>query len=98
MQYAAYGMKATVNMVEGTLHYAIVALKISDINQRLFMTRFATAYAQQLYLLAEAGIHQAKKDNAQYWYVDGSFPEEYPNLWSDKRIASLNKLIHELHG
>lgn len=60
------------------------------------MVSFATGYAQQLYLLAEEGIHQAKKDNAQYWYVDGSFPEEYPNLWTEERIAGLNKLIDTL--
>jgi len=60
------------------------------------MTHFATAYAQQLYLLAEEGAVQAHKDNAQYWYVDGSFPEEYLENWSDERIANLNKLINDL--
>lgn len=62
------------------------------------MKQFATAYAQQLYLLAEEGIRQAKKDNANYWYVDGSFPEEYPELWTEKRIIGLNHLIDELLG
>lgn len=60
------------------------------------MNQFATAYAQQLYLFAEEGIQQAKKDGADYWYIDGSFPEEYPQLWSDQRIHELNELIHEL--
>ena len=60
------------------------------------MTEFVTAYAQQLYLLAEEGAVQAKKDGATYWYIDGSFPEEYPEHWPDERITALNKLTQEL--
>src|SRR5579872_7157044 len=52
-------------------------------------------YAQQLYYLAEEGIQQAYKDGAQYWYVDGSFPEEYPDQWTKERIDSLVKKINE---
>lgn len=58
------------------------------------ITKFITAYAQQHYFLAEQGIMQAKKDEANYWYIDGSLPEEYPENWSDQRITSLVKQIH----
>jgi sugar phosphate isomerase/epimerase len=60
------------------------------------MAKFVTEYGQQLYLSAEDGAIQANKDGATYWYIDGSFPEEYPEHWSDERIAALNKQVTEL--
>lgn len=56
---------------------------------------FIQAYAQQHYLLAEQGLLQAKEDGANYWYIDGSLPEEYPDQWSDARIAALIQQIAE---
>jgi L-ribulose-5-phosphate 3-epimerase len=58
------------------------------------ITKHITAYAQQHYFLAEAGILQAKEDHASYWYIDGSLPEEYPENWSVQRIAALVAQIH----
>jgi len=57
------------------------------------ISKFITAYAQQHYFLAEQGIAQAKKDGANYWYIDGSLPEEYPENWSNQRITSLVQQI-----
>jgi len=50
-------------------------------------------FAQQQYLFAEKGILQAAKDGADYWYIDGSFPEEYPEMWTGKRIDLLIQKI-----
>lgn len=47
------------------------------------------AYAQQHYFFAEDGLVQAINDGANYWYIDGSLVEEYPENWSDERISSL---------
>lgn len=52
-----------------------------------------TGYAQQQYFLAEQGLLQARNDGANYWYIDGSFPEEYPGNWSDERIKLLNQQV-----
>ncbi|OAI49443.1 hypothetical protein AYO45_02445 [Gammaproteobacteria bacterium SCGC AG-212-F23] len=57
------------------------------------ISKFISAYAQQHYFLAEEGIEQAKKDRANYWYIDGSLPEEYPENWSPQRIDSLTDKI-----
>src|SRR3990167_6633403 len=57
------------------------------------ISKYITAYAQQHYFLAEQGIMQAKNDCADYWYIDGSLPEEYPENWSDKRITALLQQI-----
>ncbi|HSW68539.1 MAG TPA: sugar phosphate isomerase/epimerase family protein [Gammaproteobacteria bacterium] len=59
------------------------------------ISKFITAYAQQHYYWAERGIIQASEDGANYWYIDGSLPGEYPEKWSIQRIASLNKMIRQ---
>lgn len=61
------------------------------------ITKFITAYAQQHYFFAEEGIMQAKQDNTNYWYIDGSLPEEYPHNWSTQRITSLVNQINEFN-
>lgn len=53
------------------------------------ITKSIQAYAQQHYLLAEHGLIKAKSDGANYWYIDGSLSEEYPEHWSEERISSL---------
>ena len=68
------------------------------------ISKFITAYAQQHYFLAEQGIVQAKQDGANYWYIDISLPDEYPENWSTHRIISLLQQINAydikpiLHG
>ena len=59
----------------------------------MIISKSITAYAQQHYFLAEQGIQQAKTDGANYWYIDGSLPEEYPDQWPQARINALVEQI-----
>ncbi len=65
---------------------------------------FVTGYAEQLYLTAEEGLKQAIQDKADYWYIDGSLPHEYPENWTTARLAALqtqidkNKVTPIFHG
>lgn len=54
---------------------------------------FVSAYAQQQYLSAEEGIVSAKKEQCDYWYIDGSLDSEMPNNWTKKRVDNLRTLI-----
>jgi L-ribulose-5-phosphate 3-epimerase len=56
---------------------------------------FVTGYAEQFYLIAEEGLIQACKDQADYWYIDGSLPSEYPDQWDAARIKTLKQQIDQ---
>lgn len=60
------------------------------------MLPFVTGYAQQEYLPAEKGILSAKKENCDYWYIDGSLESEMPENWHHKRIDCMLKQIADL--
>lgn len=64
------------------------------LKEERMLSNHITAYAQQHYYMAEEGLIQAKTDGADYWYIDGSFPEEYTDNWSSERVKSLNQKIN----
>lgn len=54
---------------------------------------FVTGFAQQQYLVAEQGILSAKREQCDYWYIDGSLESEMPHRWDKNRIDTLvNKI------
>ena len=58
---------------------------------------FVSGYAEQYYLTTEEGLDQAILDKADYWYIDGSLPSEYPLNWISQRIDALNAKIEQFN-